>query len=63
MKGKARIIQRREQAIKRQEIYNNLTPEQKLELIQLRPGKSKKEKQRLINMLNMIDISSYIDSS
>jgi len=49
MKGKARIIQRREQAIKRQEIYNNLTPEQKLELIQLRPGKSKKEKQRLTN--------------
>ena len=49
MKGKARIIQRREQAIKRQEIYNNLTPEQKLELIQLRPGKYKKDKHQLIN--------------
>ena len=42
-KNKARIRQRREEAIERQKGYDGRTPEQQLKLIKTRPGESKKE--------------------
>ena len=47
-KNKARIRQRREEAIERQEVYDNRSPEQQLKLIKTRLGESKKEKHRLV---------------
>jgi DNA-binding transcriptional regulator of glucitol operon len=47
-KNKARIRQRREEAIERQEVHDNRSPEQQLKLIKTRPGESKKEKHRLV---------------
>ena len=42
-KNKARIRQRRDEAIERQTVYDGRTPEQQLKLIKTRPGESKKE--------------------
>jgi len=42
-RNKARIRQRREEAIERQKGYDGRTPEQQLKLIKTRPGESKKE--------------------
>ena len=42
-RNKARIRQRREEAIERQEVHDNRSPEQQLKLIKTRPGESKKE--------------------
>ena len=47
-KNKARIRQRREEAIERQEVHDKRSPEQQLKLIKTRPGESKKEKHRLV---------------
>ena len=47
-RNKARIKQRREEAIERQEVHNKRSPEQQLKLIKTRPGESKKENLRLI---------------
>ena len=47
-KNKARIRQRREEAIERQEVHDNRSPEQQLKLIKTRLGESKKEKHRLV---------------
>ena len=46
-KNKARIRQRRDEAIERQTVYDGRTPEQQLKLIKTRPGESKKEKHQL----------------
>ena len=46
-KNKARIRQRRDEAIDRQKVYDGRTPEQQLKLIKTRPGESKKEKHQL----------------
>ena len=43
--------QKRQEAIERVEIYNNLTPSKKLELIKSRRGKSKKEQKKLITKM------------
>ena len=47
-KNKARIRQRREEAIERQEVHDKRSPEQQLKLIKTRPGESKKEKYQLV---------------
>ena len=49
-KNKARIRQRRDEAIDRQKVYDGRTPEQQLKLIKTRPGESKKEKYQLSNV-------------
>ena len=46
-RNKARIRQRRDEAIERQKVYDGRTPEQQLKLIKTRPGESKKEKHQL----------------
>ena len=46
-RNKARIRQRRDEAIDRQKVYDGRTPEQQLKLIKTRPGESKKEKHQL----------------
>ena len=46
--NKSRVRQRREEAIERQKVYDGRTPEQQLKLIKTRPGESKKEKHRLV---------------
>ena len=50
-RNKARIRQRREEAIERQKGYDGRTPEQQLKLIKTRPGESKKEKHRLVGLI------------
>ena len=47
-RNKARIKQRREEAIERQEVHDKRSPEQQLKLIKTRPGESKKENSRLV---------------
>ena len=47
-KNKARIRQRREEAIERQEVRDKRSPEQQLKLIKTRLGESKKENSRLV---------------
>ena len=49
--NKSRIRQRREEAIERQKVYDGRTPEQQLKLIKSRPGESKKEKHRLVELI------------
>ena len=49
-KNKARIRQRREEAIERQKEYDKRTPQQQLKLIKTRSGESKKEKYQLSNV-------------
>ncbi len=49
--NKARIRQRQEEAFKRQKERNNRTAEQQLKLIDFRPGNSKKEKYKLVTLI------------
>jgi len=49
--NKARRTQRREEAIERQKVHDGRTPEQQLKLIKSRPGESKKEKHRLVAII------------
>ena len=46
--NKSRVRQRREEAIERQKVHSGRSPEQQLKLIKIRPGESKKEKHRLV---------------
>jgi len=50
-KNKARIRQRREEAIERQKSYDDRTPEQRLKLIKTRSGESKKENYKLVELI------------
>ena len=50
-RNKARIRQRRDEAIERQTVYDGRTPEQQLKLIKTRPGESKKENHRLVEII------------
>ena len=50
-RNKARIRQRREEAIERQTVYDGRTPEQQLKLIKTRPGESKKENYKLVELI------------
>ena len=50
-RNKARIRQRREEAIERQKGYDGRTPEQQLKLIKTRPGESKKENHKLVELI------------
>ena len=50
-RNKSRIRQRREEAIERQKVYDGRTPEQKLKLIKTRPGESKKENYKLVELI------------
>ena len=50
-RNKARIRQRREEAIERQKGYDGRTPEQQLKLIKTRLGESKKEKHKLVELI------------
>jgi len=49
--NKSRIRQRREEAIERQKVYDGRTPEQQLKLIKSRPGESKKENHKLVELI------------
>ncbi|SVC73166.1 uncharacterized protein METZ01_LOCUS326020, partial [marine metagenome] len=49
--NKSRIRQRQEEAIERQKVYDGRTPEQQLKLIKTRPGESKKEKHKLVELI------------
>jgi hypothetical protein len=49
--NKARVKQRREEAIERQKVYDGRTPKERLKLIKSRPGESKKEKHRLVALI------------
>ena len=49
--NKSRIRQRREEAIERQTVYDGRTPEQQLKLIKTRPGESKKENYKLVELI------------
>ena len=49
--NKSRIRQRQEEAIERQNVYEGRTPEQQLKLIKTRPGESKKEKHKLVELI------------
>ena len=50
-RNKARIKQRRDEAIERQKVYDGRTPEQQLKLIKTRPGESKKENYKLVELI------------
>ncbi|MBT4208262.1 hypothetical protein HOE22_07950 [Candidatus Woesearchaeota archaeon] len=50
-RSKARIKQRQGEAVQRQEVYDKRTHQQQLELIKTRPGESKKEKHRLVELI------------
>ena len=50
-KNKARIKQRRDEAIERQKVYDSRTPKQQLKLIKTRPGESKKENHKLVELI------------
>ena len=49
--NKSRIRQRQEEAIERQKVHSVRTPEQQLKLIKTRPGESKKEKHKLVELI------------
>ena len=49
--NKSRISQRQEEAIERQKVYDGRTPEQQVKLIKTRPGESKKEKHKLVELI------------
>ena len=49
--NKSRIRQRQEEAIERQKVHDGRTPEQQLKLIKSRPGESKKEKHKLVEII------------
>jgi len=50
-RNKARVKQRKEEALKRQMVHDKRTHEEQLELIKTRPGESKKEKHRLVELI------------
>lgn len=50
-RSKARIKQRQGQSVQRQEVHDKRTHQQQLELIKTRPGESKKEKHRLVELI------------
>jgi hypothetical protein len=50
-RNKARIQQRKEDAVQRQDKRDKRTHEEQLELIKTRPGESKKEKHRLVELI------------
>ena len=52
--NKSRIRQRQEEAIERQKIHSGRTPEQQLKLIKTRPGESKKEKHKLVELIEKL---------
>ena len=49
--NKSRIRQRQEEAIERQKVYDGRTPKERLKLIKTRPGESKKEKHKLVELI------------
>ena len=49
--NKSRIRQRQEEAIERQKAYDSRGSEQQLKLVRTRPGESKKEKHRLVTLI------------
>ena len=49
--NKSRIRQRQEEAIERQKVHDSRGPEQQLKLVRTRPGESKKEKYRLVTLI------------
>ena len=49
--NKSRIRQRQEEAIERQKVHDGRTPEQQLKLIKTRPGESKKENYKLVELI------------
>ena len=49
--SKARRTQRREEAIQRQSTHDSRTYEEQLKLVKKRPGESKKEKYRLVALI------------
>jgi hypothetical protein len=49
--NKARVQQRKEEAVQRQVVRDKRTHEQQLELIKERSGESKKEKYRLVKLI------------
>ena len=53
-RNKARIKQRRDEAIERQTVYDGRTPEQQLKLIKTRPGESKKENHKLVELIEKV---------
>ena len=53
-RNKARIKQRRDEAIERQKVYDGRTPKQQLKLIKTRPGESKKEKHKLVELIEKL---------
>jgi hypothetical protein len=52
--NKSRIRQRQEEAIERQKVYDGRTPEQQLKLIKTRLGESKKEKHKLVELIEKL---------
>ena len=50
-RSKARIRQRQEEALQRQEVHDKRTHQQQLELIKTRPGESKNEKHRVAELI------------
>lgn len=50
-KNTIRKNQKREEATERQKRYESLTPEEKLQLIESRPGQSKKERLRVEKLI------------
>ena len=49
--NKSRIRQRQVEAIERQKVHDGRTPEQQLKLIKTRPGESKKENHKLVELI------------
>ena len=49
--NKSRVRQRREEAIERQKVHSGRSPEQQLKLIKTRPGESKKENHKLVELI------------
>ena len=49
--NKARIRQRQEEASNRRDIRESRTPAQQLKLVKTRPGESKKENHRLVELI------------
>jgi len=49
--NKSRVRQRQEEAIERQKVYDGRTPEQQLKLVKSRPGESKEEKHKLVELI------------
>ena len=52
--NKSRVRQRQEEAIERQKVYDGRTPEQQLKLVKSRPGESKKEKHKLVELIEKL---------